>query len=72
MEIITIKSCPLLGVHIVEANVIEKASGMCDVSETFECMGEDCINFAWDDEDGYCRYFQRYTNHDRRKKGKAE
>lgn len=72
MVINTIKACPLLGVHIVKATIAEKVSGMCDVNETFECMGEDCINFAWDGDDGYCRYFQRYTNHDRRKSGEAE
>ena len=36
------------------------------------CVGEKCINFAWDGDDGYCRYFQKFTNHDRRKEGESE
>ena len=66
MEIKTIKSCPILGVHIVKATVAEKASGMCDVNETFECMGEDCINYCTITGDGYCNFFQRYTGHEKR------
>ena len=66
MEIKTIKSCPLLGVHIVEATVIEKAGGMCDINETFECMGEDCINYCTIADRGYCLFFQRLTGHEER------
>ena len=63
MEIKTIKACPILGVHIAKANVAEKAIGMCDVNETFECMGEDCINYDTIKGDGYCNFFLRYTGH---------
>lgn len=29
--------------------------------------GEGCINFTWDGSEGYCCYFQKYTNHEKQK-----
>lgn len=42
------------------------------VASLIPCVGEKCINFIWDCDDGFCRYFEKYTNHDRRKSGEAE
>lgn len=57
MSEIRIKCCPLLGCSnscppIISANL-------------YPCAGEECINFRWDGNEGYCRFFEKYTNHEK-------
>lgn len=69
MSDIKVKCCPLLGCsYSVEQSVLRGNPPIVSAS-LIPCVGEKCINFAWDNKDGYCRYFQKYTNHDKRKGG---
>lgn len=72
MSEIRVKSCPLLGCSYSMEQSIIRGNPPIMLASLIPCVGEKCINFAWDGDDGYCRYFQKFTNHDRRKEGESE
>lgn len=71
MSDIRVKACPLLGCSYSMEQSVLRGNPPIISARLIPCVGEECINFAWDGDDGYCRYFQKYTNHDRRK-GESE
>jgi len=70
MSEIRVKCCPLLGCKYSLEQSMIRGNPQILVASLIRCVGEDCINFAWDCDDGYCGYFQRYTKH--QKEGEAE
>lgn len=72
MTEVKIKACPLLGCSYATSPSVLRGYPPIISAHLIPCVGEDCINFRWDCDDGYCRYFEKYTNHDRRKSGEAE
>ena len=72
MSDIKIKACPLLGCSYSLEQSLLRGNPPIMVSHLNPCVGDKCINFIWEGDDGYCRYFERYTNHDKRREGEQK
>ena len=65
-----IKACPLLGCSFSMQPALLRGYPPIISAHLNPCVGDKCINFVWDVNEGYCRCFEKYTGHE--KEGKHE